>query len=314
MNLSDYFTSANSTSEKSCSSTFFFTDPFHVILTVIRFSVGFLYILWIILATRIKEFHSKQMAFLYNLNLTGILYCMVGFSNFFHTNCSSSTKTMCIFIAFYSIYNGLLTGYSISAMALYRLCCVCILNLRKRLRIKHVIISIASIWLLTFIFTLKQFYWFNTTKIYFSQQYFFCLLDSSASFSSFIFFIFISIVVPNIVIFAAYIYSIYRVKQLKLHLKRSVQLSPPRITFQLLIYIILFEISCISDILLFYQAVLLRPLFSDEFTALNTLRICKWLHHISPLALLYTHPILLKKYRKILGFKTYSIKIIYEEK
>jgi hypothetical protein len=86
-------------------------------------------------------------------------------------------------------------------------------------------------------------------------------------------------------------------KKLNEILKQNKRVDPPRITLQLIIYVLMFELNCATNIIVFYHSVLMRPIISDEM--LQLLKIFRWFHHFSPLALLYLHPVMLKKYRSI---------------
>jgi hypothetical protein len=71
-------------------------------------------------------------------------------------------------------------------------------------------------------------------------------------------------------------------------------MSPPRITIQLLIYITMFELHCLSNIMLYVQIGLQIQWLPEGIVVM--MKIFKWLHHFSPLVLLYFHPALEKKF------------------
>ena len=82
-------------------------------------------------------------------------------------------------------------------------------------------------------------------------------------------------------------------------------MSPPRITIQLVVYIIMFELHCAANLVIFYQTVLMRPFAPDYIIML--MRVFKWFHHFSPLALLYFHPLMLRKFRGLVSSNQSSV-------
>jgi hypothetical protein len=127
-------------------------------------------------------------------------------------------------------------------------------------------------------------------------------MDSSGNIYALIFFTVVNLILPNVVILCTYFLVLYKVRKLKKNVHSRGKIEPPRITIQLMIYITMYELNCAANFIMFMQTVMMYKLVSSE--ALVLLRISRWFHHFSPLALLYLHPVLLAKYRNALKLKS----------
>lgn len=279
----------------SCMPAFFLSDVYSITLTTIRITVAVFYFIWLILCIKRKELHSKKLAFLHNLNAIGIFYCILSIQLLLASTCDVYTEAMCTFQAFNLIFFSILSGYGLSALAIYRLACICYVDLDKKINRCSLLISISSVWIISIIFTLIQCFAFKS-KFYFNNAVNGCLMDSSYTIWSFIFSIFMSAFLPNCLVLTAYFWGHYRMNILKMRTNSKKSMSPMRITVQLIIYIVMFEVNCVANLIIFYQTIYMRPIAPDYIIIL--IRILKWFHHFSPLALLYFHPVMLKKYEE----------------
>ena len=73
--------------KESCISMIFAADFYNLTLNIIRSTVSFLLIIWIVLLMRIKELRKREMAFLNNLNAISTFYCILSFYYLIHASC-----------------------------------------------------------------------------------------------------------------------------------------------------------------------------------------------------------------------------------
>ena len=283
---------SNTSNSTVCVSQSFFSDPFNTFLVMLRILITVLYIGWFLLALKFKDFHTRKMSYIYNLNIIGLFNCIIAVFFLLSDNCAVLSKDVCVFQSFTSIFSANLSGYGLAALALYRLSCFYVTSLKNNISIKWLVVGISLSWILPILFTSIQLFVFDT-NFYFSYLIFVCFMESK-SMPSFIFFTITNTVLPNMVIIIAYIWWSLRMRRLQSTIRSKG--SSPRITIQLIFYIIMFELNCISNIIIFYQTILMRPLVS--FQVLQYLRVFRWLHHFSPLALLYFTTALMNRLKK----------------
>ena len=277
MNSSN-FSNQTANRRPNCVSLFLLSDSLNISLTVVRLSVAIFYIVWILFAIKIKEFHTKNMVYLYNLNAMGIVYCLIGLSSYLYTTCTVFDEATCAYSSFSSIFTSHMTGYGLSALTLFRLACFYKTDLKNKMNTKIIIITLALIWTLPTVFTFIQIFSFEA-KSYFVKVLSICFLDSRSDWS-FIFYAFANAILPNFVIIVAYLgtfLKMKRIKRIRGNSSNQKPISPPRITIQLIVYVLLFELNCVSNLLGFYQAFMFRPIFPQEY--LTVIRILKWLQH-----------------------------------
>lgn len=289
----------NITSEKSncVATTLFVTDFFNLTISSFKILSFLLNIVWLIVTLTIKEFHNIQLTFLYNLNAIGMLHCAIGFGSFFFKTCQTINKTMCYFHSFNELFIATLPGYGISGFVIHRLACYTNIEIKNVFNRCVIISSIALIWSLPALFTLIQLFAFETSVNQF-KTYNVCLIDSSKSDYSFYFFAIVNTLLPNFVIISACLLIARKVSHRLKRRKRCRNLitERPKLTLLLLIYVLMFELSCVSNLVLFGQIVNKREIVSNEL--IQVMRILKWLHHFCPIFLLFNHPVLVEKYKK----------------
>lgn len=289
---------STNTIDMKCIATFYFSDPFSILLTVLRILISILYVGWFIFALIFKDFRNKSLIFLHNLNVIGLYNCVIGVALLFTNTCDVYSQFGCLSQSFNLYYSSILSGYGLAALALHRLLCVSFYDLEKKLSLKILSMIISLIWLIPLAFILILFFSFNS-KIYYIKTLSSCLFDASSTIWSFIYLVFILGILPNFAVLTAYIWSHIKLSRLKQRANSNRSMSTPRITIQLVLYIFFYEINCVALLLVYYQTMMLRPLIPNEI--LPILRSLRWFHQFSPLALLYFHPVMLKKYRQLMG-------------
>lgn len=275
------------------------TDPFDIALNVFRILIPSLYILWLLFAFCFKEMRNRQMAFLINLNAVGLMYSSTGIVFFFHDTCSIPTVQVCIAMSAIALFIYYYSGYAISALAMHRMLCCYLINIKTQLKCGAITIALMITWLLPLSLACIHQFGFKSIT-YYSKKEVLCLYDPQGDVSSIIFLSIFSALVPNILILTSYIMLVLKLRQMSMKLKSSnrtslTSLEPPRITIQLIIYIISFEFNCITNIIDVYRYTLVDQITSRE--ASRWFRIFRWVQHICPLGLLYFHPVLIRKYK-----------------
>jgi hypothetical protein len=293
-------TTGNTT--ENCKTFLFSTDPFEVALNVFRILIPTLYIAWLLFAFCFKEMRNRQMAFLINLNAVGLMYSSTGIVFFFHDKCSIPTVQVCIAMSAIALFIYYYSGYAISALAMHRMLCCYLINIKTQLKCGVITIALLVTWLLPVSLALIHQFGFKSIT-YYSQKEVLCLYDPLGDVSSIIFLSIFSALIPNVLILTSYIMLVLKLRQMKLKSSNKtsvslVSLEPPRITIQLIIYIISFEFNCITNIIDVYRYTLVDTIISREVS--RWFRIFRWLQHICPLGLLYFHPVLIGKYKRFL--------------
>lgn len=272
-------------------------DFYDQLLNVLRVTILTLYLIWIVIVLRIKELRKRNMVFLYNLDATGLAYSIYGVSNMFTFICTEPPPHVCFIQVFGNIMIGYMPSYSMSAVALHRVASVYLRNLNRQMTKNTIIVALSLVWLLPITYTLLHIYCFDM-RIYYIKEYSQCGMDFTPSIVSIIFYSTVGIFIPNVVIFSAYVLVYVKIKYSKAVSNSRQNLQPMRLTLQLIIYIIMYELNNISILIQLCQVSYFKPIVSVE--VLQLIRIFKWLHHFSCLGLLYLHPVLLKKYKSFI--------------
>lgn len=280
----------------NCISGIFTTDFYSIVLNTIRITVTLLYLTWAILLLIEKELRRKEMIFLNNLNAIGTLYCIIGLYYLFYSSCSTMSDFECTMQAFSTGYFTLLPNYGLMSLVFYRLYCGTIPHLKQQLKAYRIFICLAIVWLLpAVIFSLPLLFGLQLKSTYFSI-YHLCIPQRTKNVFSFIYSVTTVLLVPNLSVASVYLY---------LYMKSKTRVSPvntkkrfPRVTIQVIIYILIFEINCTTLFYSYYQAMNGVPL-APEF--LQFMRIYQWFNNFSPLGLFYLHEAMLNKYKRLLN-------------
>lgn len=280
-------------SDRCVATTLLLSDFYNIAISTFRILSFLLNFLWLILAISIKEFHKPQMAFLFNLNAIGIFYCFIGVASFFWSTCHHYRLHMCYVYTFNGLFAATLSGYGLSAFAMHRLACYYFLRIETTFTKKLIAFFIISTWILPAVFSLIQLFAFDT-NINELRAYNICVIESK-SLNAFIFFAFFNTILPNVLLITACVLLAVKIKKRTKPNSRT-PIERPKLTAQLIIYVVMFEVSCIANLIIFYETVLRRHIISAN--GLNVMRMLKWLHHFCPLALLFFHPVMMKKYKR----------------
>lgn len=275
------------------------TDPFKIVINIFRFGILFLYILWLFITIWVKELRSRQMIFMINISACSVYSSAFGLALIFYITCSSErpTQLSCFMINFSNIFATYYTGYALCALALNRLVCSYGVQIKTWLKWKFILPIVAFTWIFPHLLALIQMFAFNS--IYFNNYLSICSDEVLTNLGSFIFYIIFAILLPNILVIVSYIMFLYKVREAKRKSSAtSKKLESPRITVQLIIYIAFFEIGSVARLLMQFQRTSL--VFKVSGTVSMVLQIARWFHYLSPLGLLYLHPELLEKYKKMI--------------
>jgi hypothetical protein len=116
------------------------SDSYLLIHLIIRCLVLVLNLSWLIFALQLKEIRNKQMIFLINSSVVGLFHCLKSLGSSLVNSCLFQTnKSICLMSTLFTIYIGYHSGYSLSALAVYRMACVYSINVKKWLKWKLII-------------------------------------------------------------------------------------------------------------------------------------------------------------------------------
>lgn len=278
-----------------CIYSIYLTDPYNLTLNILRITVFVLFILWAMIAIFVKKFRNRKMLFLYNLNLTSFLRAVNGMTNFFISSCDVLSSDFCLFQMLSNFFLTYLLAFSLCLFTLQRLACYYFNSVNIILTWKIISFSIALVWLLSAIFTVLHVYSFDV-YIYYSSVIAQCTANATKNLSTMIVMSIFGLIIPNIIVITAYLMVVIRAKRLKKSLN---SFESPRTTIQLIIYIILFEVGTISNLIIVLQA-----LYSEINVGylIQWARILRWLQCYCPLGLSFFHPALLKIYSSFCGW------------
>jgi hypothetical protein len=279
----------------NCLSFFYKQDFYNVLLNILRISVFLLYFAWILIFIRFKELHSHQMVLMLNLSVMGIFYCLTGILAFFLTPCDQMSVNNCIILVILSLLRYYYASYSMSALSIHRLGTILVPNRTKMLKVFNICIVITVVWIIPLCLAIIQVCIFEN-KIYFDSKIADCVYDSSSDISGFMFFFVSGYIVPNLVIIAFDVYEIKKTKESMTAIGRNDYYRESLKTIiQLRVLFFMYQISCISNLFILY----LSSYLLTQNQLMPLFDILRWLFHVSPIGLLYSHPILIKKYNKL---------------
>ena len=142
------------TSIRDCSIQLMNPEPMGIFLNAVRIFFFIAFSLWLIIGIRCKEFHRRDMAYLYNLSILSLLKSVYGIHIVFLSKCFVTSSNYCFFQAFYNIFALYLTNYCTIAFALHRLANFYVSNLSIKLKWKFIIPSLSGIWVSCTVFSL----------------------------------------------------------------------------------------------------------------------------------------------------------------
>ena len=130
---------------------------------------------------------------------------MLILSQIVYTNCTILSDLACFMQAFGYIITGILSGYGITALALYRLYLIRTIEQNKRLSLKVTTFSLALIWLLPITFSIVEIFAFKSNA-YFFKEYSFCIFDVASNYYAYGFYVFGNFALPNLILILSYLY------------------------------------------------------------------------------------------------------------
>lgn len=277
-------------------------DAINISVTIIRTTALMLYLIWIIFGIKFKELHKRDMIFLYNLNLSGMLYGFLGSTNLLKKTCWVPTQIQCILTTLHVTFNSYLPGYCLSALFLYRLACVCYVNIRSELKWSRIILLLSITWLIPLILSVIHTFAFGSNFVY-SKELATCIVIDK-EYKQLIIFIIFGFIVPNLLIISSYTSVYFKLTKIRKNPE------PLRITIQLILMIIFFEIYCITSLIAILQVDQTYKIIPKKW--FNIIRVIRWIYYFCPLSLLYTHSVIIKKAREqnVLKFKNDFISLI----
>lgn len=292
MNLTEDKPLVNKT---NCTLLLFSNDAGDILLNILRFTFFFIYLGWHYFAIKYKEFHKSSIAHLYNVAICSFIKASYGVHLTFLPKCFVPTDSYCYFQMFSSLFIMYISGYSISMLALFRLIIVYKATLSVSMQRKIVIITVFISWLLPIFFLLLCFIIFEPQSAY-VQTYNLCMAKIKFLTSAILLTIFCVFLLPNLTLIFAYVITLFKIRSLKRKANSNEIAKAPRITLQLVIYIITFQITQVCYI--FDMISVTKKI--DFVILVQISKVLKWFQNYCSIGLLYFHPVMIQKY-KILG-------------
>lgn len=268
-----------------------FLSGYNVTIDVMRISLLLFYIIWIIIAFKINEFHKRQMIFVYNLVVVGLFHCITALWPRLWSTCYIPSQSVCVLVQWTILYGSYYSGYAIGGLILFRLACILYHQHVAYIKLGPLLILVILTWLIPFILSLIHLFAFDH-DIYYHQFYGSCFINTFNDYESFYFFLAFGNILPILVILIVYFYVYHKLCSITSSNRRK---EPLRITIQMILLILFYMCGCIASLFAYYPCFL----ENSKPTVIHWLRIIKLLHHICPLSFIYFHPIMLKKYKNL---------------
>jgi hypothetical protein len=221
---------------------------YNTAIDLMRIVLLLFYLIWIIIAFKIKEFHKRQMIFVYNLVVVGIFHCLTGLWPRLWSTCYTPTQLICVLIQWTILYGCYYSGYAIGGLILYRLACILYLQNITQIKLAPLLMLVSLTWLIPFILSLINLFAFDH-NIYYHRFYGSCFLNTFNGYKSFCFFLIFANLLPIIIISVVYFYVYHKLNLLTNSNRRK---EPLRITIQMIILILFYIASCIASLLAYY--------------------------------------------------------------
>lgn len=294
----------NSTlSNSECKFKILLTDTYSLIMNSLKIILFVLYLTWIVMAIKVKEFHCKNMAFLFNLNIISLCYAAYSVIFLLIPTCLISF-TYCIIQYAGGFFFPLTPAYSLCALVVYRLACVTYHDLEKKLTKKAIIFTIGLTWFIPALAAVSTYFIFDLKSEYIES------LKVCASHTKEVAFGYVVVAVigvPSIVVSIVYLIAVIKLKFKKKRINSSQSARIPRITIMLLIYIVIFHISNAAAIVQFYENTY-NSKINETVSWIS--RIMKIFQHFCPISLLYSNPIITKHLKSIFEKYARCLKIL----
>jgi hypothetical protein len=295
-------------SNQTCVAEFFSPNPWKIVFNVIRVSVAFLYIFWILLIIRMKKLQKCGMVYLHNLAINGLVYALVGIYYSTWSSCYYPSKAICYFSTFLTTYLVYYSGYAIGALILYRLLCCTHFRWASNLSYLTIFVTIALAWIIPIICSLVEIFVLSR-GVSFKPKAHLCSHEFYDFYTLITFFSIFGVFVPNGVIVIAYIATLIYLRRIRIKTCNKGKIEPPRITAQIISYIVLYVVTCATNLIatipLYFPGVIIPLKYLELFFYL--VRLLNWIHHILPLGLMYFNADLLQEYKKFFSGKCQKI-------
>lgn len=288
-----------------------YNDIYDILAHVLRVLLLVFSCVWVLISIKLKDLRSPQMACMCNLCILCIFISTSGYITDLFKICNLDTNAFCLALTTLETFKDYYTGYSLCAIVVHRLVCVTFSQYIKNLKWKNSLVFLIIFWSLSVLFALIQVFFFNS-NIYMDMNEKVCVIDTSNEILSFIFFIIFSVVIPNLIILSLSAIALNKITiKRRKSAKMDNKMGSQRVGLMIILLIMMYELYCVSNTILFYRKNQTLYLKNDDLAHL--LIISKWFFHISSLALLYSHPNLINQYKKILektNLKRNSVGII----
>jgi hypothetical protein len=284
--------------QSGCYLMLFTKDPIVMALNVIKFVALLLYLVWIIISFKVKEFHSRHMILLYNLNAVGIFYLAYGLTFTFYSSCFVPTQAICLIQAILNFFTAYNNGYAIAAVAVHRMVFVYFVDIQRFLTIPVLMTIVFSLWILPLCFTSVHLLVFKYVYFTgFASKSGLCLIRIPNQTHFLAFFGVFGFIIPNALIICGYILSYIKLKSRARASNSTKMVQSRRLTIQIVLHVIMYEIDLASSLFLFNIAPQGQlPVFAN---ILPIFRIFKWFNNFSPLCMMYFHPVMIQKFKEL---------------
>ena len=281
----------NTTIIRDCSMQLMNKEPMGILLNAIRIFCFIAFSLWLILGIRFKEFHRRDMVYLFNLNILSLIKSVYGIHLSFHlSKCFVASSNYCFFQAFYQIFAMYLTNYGTIAFALHRLANFYVTNLSTKLKWNFIIPSLSGIWVSCILFSLTNLLLLGMEP-YFIAAYEQCIVRVYRKELAFYFNLFFAIIFSNSIFLFAYITVLYKLKVAKRKANAQRRTNLPRITIHIILCMITYQLTLASYII----DLLVLANDNPSFNVVQVNRIFRWAQNYYPIFLLYCHPFVIKR-------------------
>jgi hypothetical protein len=266
-----------------------FSRGYDTVIDLFRLIMLLFYIIWIIIAIKIKAFHKRQMIFVHNLVVVCTFSCVTALWPRLWSTCYIPSQTICILVQWTILY-GSYNSYAIGGLILHRLACIIYHQKVINIKFAPLLLYVLLTWLIPALLSVLHILLHNG-DIFYHRYYGTCFINTYNRYESFWFFLIFGNIIPITIMVIAYTYAYYKLNLIKISNRRK---EPLRVTLQIVVLIAFYIFDCIGSLFGYY------PCFVENSRPIIVywLRIIKLLHHICYLNFTYFHPILMKKYRK----------------
>jgi hypothetical protein len=292
-------TSANITENASeeCHLLLFSTEVHIAIFNVMRIIFLLLYVGFMVFLIKVKNLQNRHMVLLFNMVAVGVFYLIYSVTFIFYSSCYNPSQIVCFFQAIINVFVAYDTGYAISAVALHRLIFAYFIHVVNYLTKRVMLFIIVILWLIPLFLTLIHIFvieYMSYTGLV--SPFGICLNKITNPMYHLIFFAIFGFLIPNLLIIGGFATSYHRLKIQAKRTRANKDAQPIRVTIQIVVHVLLYELDLISSMLLFLMAP--DGVLENFIQFIPLLLAVKGLNHFNALAMMYFHPIMLETYKK----------------